>query len=151
MVKMIIRNNGSEHEAKDVYQDSLIIFWQKVRKGDFVLSSKISTFIFGICQRRWMKELERKGKLNSDLPEQHEIIDIHRNERIKIINECLNELGDKCRRILIYYYFDNMTMEDIAKKLGMNNADTAKSKKYKCKAELDKIIKSKYSIQDFLD
>ncbi len=42
-------------------------------------------------------------------------------------------------------------MQDIAEKLGFANADTAKTKKYKCKKELDKLIKEKYQSSDFLD
>jgi hypothetical protein len=42
-------------------------------------------------------------------------------------------------------------MNDIAEKLGFANADTAKTKKYKCKKELDELIKSKYKASDFLD
>ena len=73
------------------------------------------------------------------------------NERANLINNCLNELGDTCKRILYYFYYDELSMEDIAEKMGFANADTAKTKKYKCKKELDKLVKSKYSTQDFLD
>jgi hypothetical protein len=35
--------------------------------------------------------------------------------------------------------------------MGFANSDTAKTKKYKCKKELDKKIKSLYTASDFLD
>lgn len=151
MAKMILKNNGTEDEAKDIYQDSLIKFWQKVRQEDFILTSKISTFIFGICQRLWLKELERKKKKTNELPELNETPDIFAKERIKIIEEALNQLDEKCRNILTHFYFDNMPMDEIAEKFGLNNSDTAKSKKYKCKVQLEKIIKARYSSLDFLD
>ena len=50
-----------------------------------------------------------------------------------------------------YYYFDNMSMAEIAEKMGFANADTAKTKKYKCKQELDKKIKTLYKAGDFMD
>jgi RNA polymerase sigma factor (sigma-70 family) len=151
MTKLVISNSGSDDEAKDVYQDALIIFWQKAIDKDFVLSSKISTFLYSVCQNLWRKELDRKSKLSSEEKDGEEINDIDKRERIEIINQCINELGDTCKKILTYYYFDNLSMNDIAKKLGFANADTAKTKKYKCKKELDEFIKSKYKASDFLD
>jgi RNA polymerase sigma factor (sigma-70 family) len=151
MTKMVINNSGSEDEAKDIYQDALIVFWQKAVSGNLVLSSKISTFIYSICQNLWRKELERKSKLSSEEKDSPEINDVDRRERIEIINTSISNLGETCRKILTYYYFDNLSMNDIAEKLGFANADTAKTKKYKCKKELDELIKSKYKASDFLD
>jgi DNA-directed RNA polymerase specialized sigma24 family protein len=99
----------------------------------------------------WRKELERKSRLSSEEKDGSEINDIDRRERIEIINNSINQLGDTCRKILTYYYFDNLSMSDIAEKMGFANADTAKTKKYKCKKELDEKIKSKYKASDFLD
>jgi RNA polymerase sigma factor (sigma-70 family) len=151
MTKMVINNSGTEDEAKDIYQDALIVFWQKAVSGNLVLSSKISTFIYSICQNLWRKELERKSKLSSEEKDSPEINDVDRRERIEIINTSINNLGETCRKILTYYYFDNLSMNDIAEKMGFANADTAKTKKYKCKKELDELIKSKYKASDFLD
>ena len=49
MTKLVITNSGTEDEAKDIYQDALIVFWQKVMSGNLVLTSKISTYIYSIC------------------------------------------------------------------------------------------------------
>jgi RNA polymerase sigma factor (sigma-70 family) len=151
MVKMIIKNNGSEEEAKDVYQEALVVVWQKILSEDFVLTSKISTFLYSICQNLWRKELERKSRLTGEDTDLAEVFDVDRKERIEIVNKCINDLGETCRNILTYYYFDKLSMNDIAEKMGFANSDTAKTKKYKCKQELDKKIKSLYTASDFLD
>src|SRR5436190_13088154 len=137
MIKMIIKNNGSEEEGKDIYQEALIVLWQKAMTEDFILTSKISTFLYSICQNLWRKELDRKSKLTNEETDASEIFDIDKKERIEIINKCIAELGETCRKILTYYYFDNISMTDIAEKMGFSNSDTAKTKKYKCKKELD--------------
>lgn len=151
MTKLVIRNNGTEEEAKDIFQEALIVFWQKAASGDLVLTSKISTFLYSICFNLWRKELERKKRFSSEEKEEKLFPDDDKQERIKIVNDCINNLGDTCRRILQLYYFDSLSMSDIAKQLGFANADTAKTKKYKCKKELDKYIKSKYTASDFMD
>ena len=151
MVKLVVTNNGSEQEAKDIFQDALIVFWQKVTSGNLVLTSKISTYLYSICLNLWRKELDRKARMVNEEKDGIELIDEDRKERIKIINECVNALGENCRKILTYYYFDGLSMNDIAEKLGYANTDTAKTKKYKCKKRLDQLIKSKYKASDFLD
>jgi RNA polymerase sigma factor (sigma-70 family) len=99
----------------------------------------------------WRKELERKSRLSNEEKDDVEYQDMESDERERIIRECINELGDTCRRILMYYYFDGMSMNDIAEKLGYANTDTAKTKKYKCKKRLDDLVKSKYTASDFMD
>jgi len=151
MVNMIIKNNGTEEEAKDVYQEALLAFWQKAASGRLEMTSKISTYIYSICQNLWRKELDRKSRLRNE-EKDGSVTDGHdEQERVRIINQCINELGETCKKILFYFYYDDYSMEEIAEKLGFANADTAKTKKYKCKKELDKLIKSKFSSQDFLD
>lgn len=151
IVKMIMNHKGSEDEAKDVYQEALIVFWQKALRTDFVLTAKISTYIYAIAKNLWKKELDRKSRLTEPSKDVEYENDTDKKERVKIINDCIASLGNVCRQVLTYYYFDGLSMQDIAQKMGFSNADTAKTKKYKCKQELDKLIKTKYTKKDFLD
>ena len=151
MTKLVITNSGTEEEARDVYQDALVVFWQKARSGNLVMTAKMSTYIYSICQNLWRKELERKKRLSNEEKDSGQSMDMDSEERNRIIGECLNQLGETCRKVLMYYYFDEMSMQEIADKLGFANTDTAKTKKYKCKQKLDEIVKAQYSERDFLD
>jgi RNA polymerase sigma factor (sigma-70 family) len=151
MTKLVITNSGTEDEARDVYQDALVVFWQKARSGNLVLTSKISTYVYSICQNLWRKELDRKKRLSNEEKDSAESLDLDGPEREKIIAKCMDQLGETCRKVLMYYYFDEMSMQEIADKLGFANTDTAKTKKYKCKQKLDELIKAQYTEQDFLD
>jgi len=151
MTKLVISNSGTEEEARDVYQDALIVFWQKATSGNLVLTSKMSTFIYSICQNLWRKELDRKKRLSNEEKDSSVEMDTETLEREKIIAGCIEQLGDTCKKVLTYYYFDELSMQDIADKLGFANTDTAKTKKYKCKKKLDELVKAQYSEKDFLD
>ena len=151
MTKLVTTNSGTEDEARDVYQDALVVFWQKARSGNLVLTSKMSTYIYSVCQNLWRKELDRKKRLSSEEKDLSESMDLDGPERERIIASCLDQLGETCRKVLMYYYFDEMSMQEIADKLGFANTDTAKTKKYKCKQKLDELVKSQYTERDFLD
>lgn len=151
MTRLVISNNGTEDEAKDIYQEALVVFWQKAIGGNLTLTSKISTYLYSICLNLWRKELDRKSRLSHEEKDGVEYQDEDRAERVRIIHECIEELGDPCRKILSYYYFDGLSMNDIAEKMEFANTDTAKTKKYKCKKRLDELIKKRYKASDFLD
>lgn len=151
MTKMVISNSGTEEEARDIYQEALIVFWQKATSGNLVMTSKISTYIYSICQNLWRKELDRKKRLSNEEKDSAVSIDTETPEKERIIAQCIEQLGETCKKVLMYYYFDEISMQDIAEKLGFANTDTAKTKKYKCKKKLDELVKAQYSEQDFLD
>lgn len=151
MAKLIIRNSGTEDDAKDIYQDALIIFWQKVSSNDLVLTSKISTYLYSVCQNLWRKELVRKARESNEEVEKAEEMDFDKEERIRSIKNCVNQMGETCRNVLTLYYFDGLSMNDIAIQLGFANSNTAKTKKYKCKQELDRLVKKQFSETDFYD
>lgn len=151
MTKLVVTNSGTEEEARDVYQDALVVFWQKARSGNLVMTAKMSTYIYSICQNLWRKELDRKKRLSNEEKDAAQTMDMDSPEREKIIAKCLEQLGETCRKVLMYYYFDEMSMQEIAEKLGFANTDTAKTKKYKCKQKLDELVKGQYSERDFLD
>src|SRR5918993_2228607 len=137
MTKLVITNSGTEEEARDVYQDALIVFWQKATSGNLVLTSKMSTYVYSICQNLWRKELDRKKRLSNEERDTAVTMDMDSAEKEKIIARCMDQLGDTCKKVLMYYYFEEMSMQEIAEKLGFANTDTAKTKKYKCKKKLD--------------
>lgn len=151
MTKMVITNSGTEEEARDVYQDALIVFWQKATAGNLILTSKMSTYIYSICQNLWRKELDRKKRLSNEEKDTAVILDTESTERERILAKCIDQLGETCKKVLMLYYFEEMSMQDIADKLGFANTDTAKTKKYKCKKKLDELVKAQYSEHDFLD
>ncbi len=151
MKRLVINNSGTEDEAKDIYQEALLVFWQKAISGKLELTSKISTYLYSICLNLWRKELTKKSRFTESDKEEIIYQEYEKQERIKIIHDCINELGDSCRKILVYHYFDGLSMADIADKLNLANTDTAKTKKYKCKKKLDALVKSKYNVNDVLD
>jgi DNA-directed RNA polymerase specialized sigma24 family protein len=57
VLQLVLNNNGDEDEAKDIYQEAIIVLYNKVKRGDFELSSKLKTYIYSICRRLWLKRL----------------------------------------------------------------------------------------------
>src|SRR6187551_833363 len=111
MTKLVITNSGTEDEARDVYQDALIVFWQKATSGNLVMTAKISTYIYSICQNLWRKELDRKKRLSNEEKDTAVSLDTETAERDRIIMKCIEQLGETGKKGLMYYYFNEMSMQ----------------------------------------
>jgi len=149
VLQLVINNNGNEDDAKDIYQEAIIVLYNKVKSGDFELSSKLKTYIYSICRRLWLKRLTHLNRYGGDirdfedfLPgdvdtgEQHNERDIQFNK----MNSALQQLGEPCKTIMEDFYINNRSMQDICERFGYTNADNAKTQKYKCLQRLKKLF-----------
>ena len=66
---------------------------------------------------------------------------IENDELIEIVKKCMGELSDLCKNILVKFYFEEKSMLEISQSSNLANEDVAKSKKYQCKKELERLIK----------
>jgi RNA polymerase sigma factor (sigma-70 family) len=150
--KHILQNSGSVDDVDDVLQEAVIIVWQNSAKPEFQLSSALNTYIYAIVKNLWLKALKRKQRM----------VNIHDNEYDhlnpvsqgtsqydrKVLLDCMSEVGETCKQLLSYYYFDGYNMTQIGDLLGFNNADTVKAKKYQCLKRLQDIIKGRFGKHD---
>lgn len=142
-------NGGSEDEARDIFQDSVVVFYQKLQDSTFVLNCKVKTFIYSISRNLWLNELKSKSVYTKtvevdkepieDLDSVAEESEGLRNN-IKILGSSLDKLGEPCSSVLKMYYIEDLSMQEIAKKMNYTNAENAKNQKYKCLMRLKKIF-----------
>ena len=147
---MIINNNGSEDQAKDIFQEAVMVLYDKVTHKDFELSSKISTYLYAVSRRIWLKHLTRKGGFanTSDISDFEDILQVEediedhteKENRFDQMNEAMKQLGEPCQTILKDFYIANKSMQDICEKFGYTNTDNAKTQKYKCLQRLKKLF-----------
>ncbi|RKD14341.1 RNA polymerase subunit sigma-70 [Pelobium manganitolerans] len=148
ILQLIINNNGSEHDAKDIYQESIIILHDKIKSGDFELTSKLKTFLYSVCRRLWLKKLSHKSRFNADINDYEDHFEVEsdlvaheeRDQQFTMMNSALEQLGEPCKTIIEDFYIHNKSMQDISEKFGYTNADNAKTQKYKCLQRLKKLF-----------
>jgi len=145
---LVLKNSGTEEDIDDILQEGIIVFYEKVKSGNFTITCSITTFIYSVCRNIWLKNLKKKS-LNITFTKTHESIDFTDdtldeenilNKKQKILLEALTELGDPCKSVLTYFYYEQFSMEMIAEKFSYTNADTAKTQKYKCLKRLKSMM-----------
>ncbi len=148
VLQMVLNNSGSEADAKDIYQESIIILYSKVKAGNFELTSKLKTYIYSVCRRIWLKKLNQRGNKECELKDVHDFLsvendlEIHemRDLQFSKMEESLLMLGEPCRTIIQDFYMQNKSMQEICDKFGYTNPENAKTQKYKCLQRLKKLF-----------
>ncbi len=147
VVKQVIEFDRPAEEAEDLFQEMLIILVQKLRDDNFVLTSKLSTYIFGIVRNLLLK---RKGKKKMDLSEDVEEYgpladqdDIREKEtldtQLNLVVACLEVIEESCRQVLFLSFFEKRSGAEIAQQLDYTEA-FVKVKKHRCLEYLRKAV-----------
>ena len=148
----IVKNSGYPEDARDIFQEAMIVLFEKAKQESFELSCQIKTFIYSVCRRLWLKRLQQQSRyfpafeiIKETVPvedelEVHEKLDID----LTLMENALNKIGDPCKSILEAYYIQKKSMPEIAETFGYTNADNAKTQKYKCLLRLKKIFFAQY-------
>ena len=148
VLQLIINNNGNEDDAKDIYQEAIIVLYNKVKSGQFELSSKLKTYIYSVCRRLWLKRLSQMNRYGGDIRDFEEYlpvddeVDSHSERDVQFdkMENALQLLGEPCKTIMEDFYIHNRSMQDICERFGYTNADNAKTQKYKCLQRLKKLF-----------
>lgn len=149
---LIISNNGSQDDAKDIFQEAMIVLYEKVRAGNFELTSQIKTYLYSVSRRLWLKRLQQTNRFKPDLEGVAEMVqveddmEVHEklNTDFAMMERALGSLGEPCKSLLEAYYLQKRNMTEIALAFGYTNADNAKTQKYKCLVRLKKFFFDQY-------
>lgn len=142
---MIQKNSGSLDDAKDIFQESVLILYQNTGKDNFKLNSAICTYLYSIARNKWLQQMRNKGHSFPTDDHQEPIEDkppfdddeVMQKQRLLI--KYLNNLGDKCQNIL-KLYFEGIPGEKIANELNFSSYDYYRLAKNRCIENLKKMI-----------
>ena len=148
---LVINNSGSSEDAKDIFQEAMIVLYEKVQSGTFELNCQIKTFFYSVSKRLWLKRLMQQNRFSisdghaesvsvDEEMEEHE----KRDTEFTMMERAMNGLGEPCKSLLEAFYMQKKSMQEIASGFGYTNADNAKTQKYKCLARLKKLFFTQY-------
>ena len=140
-------------EAKDVFQQTVVIFYENVIYGKLTeLTTHVKTYLFSIGKNKMHELVRQKNKsflqvedqdyTNSDL--YYNDIENGYEDKLKKVEICMVKLGDPCKSILEHYYYNKKSMQEISEIMDYNNGDTVKNLKYKCLQRLKQIVNTGY-------
>ena len=148
VLSLILSNSGYPDDARDIFQEAMIVLYEKVKSGTFELNCQLKTYLYSVCRRLWLKRLNQMQRISPEVDNLEESVPVdeelerheQRNRDFLIMEQAMNNLGEPCKSLLEAYYLEKKSMVEIAGDFGYTNADNAKNQKYKCLMRLKKIF-----------
>lgn len=145
----VYTNSGNDEDARDVFQETMIIFYRKAKDPEFRLTSSLKTYLYSIAKLVWMRHLKKKQLtitlsdtlLDNFRSEQEIISEIERNERLRVFRQKFDELSSDCKRILKMFLL-KVPVREITRTMGYKSDQHTKNRRYRCKMSLIKRIRS---------
>lgn len=141
----MLNNSASEMDAEDAFQKGLLSLLLNIETGtyQFQPGTRVTTVVFEYCKRVWLTELKSaRLRTRGAMPDivhtadtADVVQDLERLEIVNIVRASLGQLKDDCRQLIEWFYIDELSLRDIAGRMGMKES-SARSKRYSCAEKL---------------
>lgn len=147
-----------EHDdALDIFQDAVIALYKNVKQGNILeLNHSIKTYLYGIAKNMILNRLKYKSKFDDTFDEYDTIPYNSLSEEWEVnsdakefIKSALKNLGEPCYTLLRLYYYNEYSMEAIAREINSKNPNVVKTQKARCIKALRKLVEEKFDNKDF--
>lgn len=151
----IMQHGGSEQDADDIFQETVVAFIEVVQKGKYRGEASVKTFLNSIARNYWFNEIKKRDRsglrdkqfeLSRDKNEADVSHYISEMERKRQLRELVDQLGESCRKVLLLFYYENLSMKEMVEHLPYDNEQVVRNKKYKCLQALAGLIKDNPAI-----
>ena len=115
-IRKLIGSKGNDQEVLELVSEAINILYEKVRMDGFQLTSKLKTYLYGICQRKLWNQLAKKSpsKYNTseafdklkDKYQVHPDTDFAAIALKALVNKAVMQLGETCRKLIELYYLE---------------------------------------------
>jgi len=148
-IRFLIRSNsGTEMDAEDIFQDALVIIYQKISSENLKLVCSFSTYLQSVCRHLWLQRLnkrefsyEYKEVVDLDQCQYSNTIEeqVEENEKYKLYQQHFLKLSQDDQMVL-KLFMKKISLKEIARIMGYKSVEYAKVRKYICKEKLKNSI-----------
>jgi RNA polymerase sigma factor (sigma-70 family) len=148
----VVYNNGSEDDARDIFQEAMMVLYEKARTPDFELTCQIKTYLYSVSRRLWLKKLQYARRIETQIENFDKIVPVEEDmedhdkltKQYITMRAAMGKIGEPCKSLIEAFYVHHKNMQEIASFFGYTNADNAKNQKYKCLVRLKKLFFAQY-------
>ncbi|QSW87216.1 MULTISPECIES: sigma-70 family RNA polymerase sigma factor [Flavobacterium] len=143
----IKQNNGNIEDAEDIFQEAIMVLFQKVKEPQFVLTSSLKTYLYAISKNLWLKKL-RDTRIKiiddeqslSDYKKEVTFLETEsENLREEKLENWLQKITSHCQNIIRALFFYEVPMQHLMVKMGWKNPHSASNQKHKCIQQIKKV------------
>lgn len=140
----------SDQVAEETYLDAIMSLCQQVEIGKFRGESKLSTYLHRIFENRCKNRLrdDKKARYSwveemPDMPERAQTVleELEQAEELEAAKLLLDQLGGKCKEILLLSELQGYSQQEIAEQLGLKSARVVATSRHRCLSKLKHLIR----------
>jgi RNA polymerase sigma factor (sigma-70 family) len=145
----VVKNSGTDEDAKDVFQEALILIFKRLKDDSLDLTCAFKTYLYSVCRILWLRQLEKRDIKTDGLTDNQVFIQIEdqieeqvaEQERFRLYQKHFLTLHKDCQEIL-RLFLKKVPMKEIALQLSIKSEKYLKKRKYECKEMLTKRIQN---------
>ena len=142
--KLIRSKGGQKEDAKDIFQEAILILIRNLEKSDFELTSSCYTYLYSVSRFLW-KDTQKQFSKNELRELQGEELQVFHavleEKKYQQAENAFRALGSRCQQLLQLFYHKAMTFRKIATVMQFAPEKGAKNQKYKCLKKAKDIYK----------
>jgi RNA polymerase sigma factor (sigma-70 family) len=146
--KYVLENNGSQDEARDIYQEAFVAVWRNVQLDKFQPRSNtaLNGYLYQVAKNKWLDHLGSAHHLKvvplaESQDYEAEEVPAEDNNFIERVKKELKNLGKNCKDLLTRFYYGAQSLREIAK-ANKWTEQTARNNKYRCIEKLRNLMKN---------
>jgi RNA polymerase sigma factor (sigma-70 family) len=151
LCQFVVQNNGSEQDADDIFQETVIAFIHTVKQGKFRGEASVGTFLFALNRNIWRNEMKKRGRaqlretkfeqLSAHVETDAQSV-LEQQQSSHQLMKLMDTIGENCKKILLQFYYEDKPMKEIVSTLNYENEQVVRNKKSKCLKKLAEMMKS---------
>lgn len=148
-------NSGTEQDARDVFQEAILVLVKKTKDENFRLTADVGTFLYAVVQRQWLYRLRTKRNRpevltadpnanrleNADDQIDIEALEITFEAKHEAVRNLLDTLKNECKQLILYTFYQKLPNGEIARLLGYAES-FVKVKRHRCMEMLREKVKN---------
>ena len=147
--RLVRRQGGAPQDAQDVFQDALLVLYEKAVAGTLTLTAAPSTYLVAVSRNLWRQEQQRRRQLPQDelLPAQAEALPDKpvAPSAAETVLEQLARLGERCQSMLLAFYYHRQPLQQIAADHRYGSVRSATVQKFKCLERLRSAVRTAWA------
>ena len=150
--KFVSSRGGTFQDAKDIFQDALVIFYEKTQEGNLSVEVSDEAYVLGIAKHLWVRKFNH-DKSTVSLDEAFALPDNYfpTVESGKLVS-FLARAGRRCMELLQAFYYEKRSADQIRDTFGYGSAHSATVQKFKCLEKIRDMVKSRsVTYEDFTE
>jgi RNA polymerase sigma factor (sigma-70 family) len=143
---MVTQLGGTPEDAKDIFQEGLMIMLEKIDNKEFALTCKFKTFLYCVCENLWKSIIaKRQAAVNyfarrTEPEEEKDFTEAMDNNLCREIFLSVFDKLDTVSKNILKLYWEEVSPQEIADRLGYSYGYVRK-KKCEAQAELTEKVK----------